>query len=118
MSQLLSYLKDECSRLAPRLPPEWNSTFNSYTFIYSHKESSTRFVIKIDRLGSKAEIRGIGLEDEQINRFEVAARDYVSQSSLPLRIKMSPNGDEDRSDLEEKLKDVFISSSQIQDKPT
>ncbi|POS86291.1 hypothetical protein EPUL_001916 [Erysiphe pulchra] len=109
---------DECSLLAPRLSPEWNSTFNSFTFYYAYEESSMRFVIKVDRLGSKAEIRGIGLEDERINRFEVTARDYISQSSLPLRIKVSSDGDEDRSDLEEKLKDVFISSSRIQDKPT
>ncbi|RKF62296.1 putative pi31 proteasome regulator [Erysiphe neolycopersici] len=97
---------DECSRLAPRLPPEWNSTFNSYTFIYAHEESSMRFVIKVDRLGSKAEIRGIGLEDDRINRFEVTARDYITQSSLPLRIKICPDGEEDRSDLEEKLKNL------------
>ncbi|KAI6247420.1 hypothetical protein HI914_04039 [Erysiphe necator] len=106
---------DECSRLAPRLPQEWNSTFNSHTFFYAHQQSSMQFVIKVDRLGSKAEIRGIGLGDERINRFEVTARDYISLNSLPLRIKISSDGNEDRSDLEDKLKNIFISVFRIQD---
>lgn len=72
------------------------------------------YVVKVDRLGGKAEIRGIGLGDERISRFEVTAKDYVSSASLPLRITLTADGEEDRSDLESKLRDVFISPSRIQ----
>ena len=73
-----------------------------------------QYVIKVDRLGGKAEIRGIGLGDERISRFEVTAKDYISNAALPLRISLTADGEEDRSDLEAKLKDVFISPSRIQ----
>ncbi len=33
------------------------------------------FVIKIDRLGGKAEIRGLAVGDERIYRFDITARD-------------------------------------------
>jgi len=72
-----------------------------------------QYVVKIDRLGGKAEIRGIGLGDERISRFEITAKDYISSAALPLRITMTIAG-EDRSNLEAKLKEVFISPSRIQ----
>jgi hypothetical protein len=72
------------------------------------------YVIKVDRLGSKAEIRGIGIGDEKITRLEIVAKDYVSSAALPLRITLTESGEEDRSDLQAKLKDVFISPSRIQ----
>ena len=72
-----------------------------------------QYVVKVDRLGGKAEVRGIGLGDERISRFEVTAKDYVSSAALPLRILMNESG-EDRSNLASKLKDVFISESRIE----
>ena len=72
-----------------------------------------QYVIKVDRLGGKAEIRGIGLGDERIARAEVTAKDYVSSAALPLRITMTSDGNEDRSTLEEKLKGVFVSEDKI-----
>lgn len=71
-----------------------------------------QYVVKVDRLGGKAEIRGIGLGDERISRFEITAKDFVSSSALPLRIQMT-NDSEDRSNLPSKLKEVFISESRI-----
>jgi PI31 proteasome regulator N-terminal len=68
----------------------------------------------VDRLGGKAEIRGIGLGDEKIARLEIVAKDYISPAALPLRITISESGEEERSDLEAKLKDLFISVSRIQ----
>jgi PI31 proteasome regulator N-terminal len=103
----------ECVRLAPRLSPQWNSSFGSHSFVYAHSQSSMQFVIKVDRLGGKAEIRGIGLGDERITRFEITAKDYVSPSALPLRIPMTLDGEEDRSDLPAKLKETFISELRI-----
>jgi hypothetical protein len=73
-----------------------------------------QYVVKVDRLGGKAEIRGIGLGDERISRFEVTAKDYVSSAALPLRIAMTSSGEEDRSNLESKLGEIFVSMSRIQ----
>ncbi len=76
-----------------------------------------RYLLKIDRLGGKADIRGMGLAQgaERIARLEITAKDYISISSLPLKIAMSSSGVEDRSDLTTKLQHVFISTSRIQD---
>lgn len=97
----------DCERLAPRLPPQWNDNINSRSFVYAHNQSAMRFIIKIDRLGSKIEIRGLAVGDERINRFDFIPRDYITTSALPLRITKTESGDEDRSDLEQKLKGVF-----------
>jgi hypothetical protein len=72
-----------------------------------------KYVVKVDRLGGQAEVRGIGLGDERISRFEITAKDYVSPSALPLRIPMTPDGEEDRRELPAKLKELFISESRI-----
>ncbi|KAN0096574.1 PI31 proteasome regulator N-terminal domain containing protein [Hyaloscypha variabilis] len=105
----------ELAEIAPRLTSKWNSSFGSHSFLYAHSQSSMQYVIKIDRLGGKAEIRGIGLGDERISRFEITAKDYISSAALPLRITLKADGEEDRSDLEAKLKEIFISPSRIQD---
>ena len=106
-------IEAECQSLAPRLSPKWSSSFGSHSFLYAHSQSSMQYVVKVDRLGGKAEIRGIGLGDERISRFEITAKDYISSAALPLRITMT-NGEEDRSTLEQKLMEVFISPSRIQ----
>ncbi len=111
---IVSRLEPDCQRLAPRLPSQWNTSTSSLGFVYAHTQSSMQFVIKIDRLGGKAEIRGLAVGDERIHRFEITARDYISSAALPVR--MTITGDtEDRSDLEEKLKKVFISEERIVD---
>lgn len=104
----------ELAQIAPRLSEKWNASASSHSFLYAHSQSSMEYVIKVDRLGGKAEIRGIGLGDERISRFEITARDYISNSALPLRITLTDDGEENRSDLEAKLKDVFISPHRIQ----
>lgn len=108
------YPEAELAEISPRLTSKWNSSFGSHSFLYAHSQSSMQYLIKVDRLGGKAEIRGIGLGDERISRFEITAKDYISSAALPLRITLTPDGEEDRSDLEAKLKEVFISPSRIQ----
>lgn len=105
-------MESELAEISPRLSTKWNSGFGSYSLLYAHSQSSMQYVVKVDKLGSKAEIRGIGLGDERISRMEVTAKDYISSAALPLRIMMTEEG-EDRSELESKLKDVFISPSRI-----
>ncbi|KAF7947986.1 hypothetical protein EAE96_009055 [Botrytis aclada] len=106
--------KAECAQLAPRLSSKWNSSFGSHSFLYAHSQSSMNYVVKIDRLGGKAEIRGIGLGDEKITRLEITAKDYISTSALPLRIPFT-NDQEDRSNLESRLREIFVSPPRIAD---
>ncbi|CAJ2502055.1 Uu.00g049080.m01.CDS01 [Anthostomella pinea] len=103
-----------CHASAPRLPSNWNASFNTYAFVYAHQQSALRFVIKIDRMGGKAEIRGLAVKDERIARAEVVIKDYVSNAALPIRITMR-GGTEDRSDLPQKFQNVFISQSRVAD---
>jgi len=100
----------ECARLAPRLPTQWNSSFGSHSLLYAHSQSSMQFLIKVDRLGAKAEIRGIGLGDEKITRFDITAKDFVSSAALPLRIPMNEEGSENREGLQGKLQEVFTTA--------
>ncbi|KAJ1331823.1 PI31 proteasome regulator N-terminal [Microdochium nivale] len=104
----------QCHDIAPRLPVNWNASFNTYAFVYSHHDSSAgRFVIKVDRLGGKAEIRGIVQGSDTIARAEVAIKEYISNAALPLRITLDDEGVEDRTDLPQKLRAILVSNDQI-----
>jgi len=71
------------------------------------------FVLRIDRLGSKAEVRGLAVGADNIYRFERSVRDVVKNSSLPLRMTLTEDGSEDRSDLAEKIKGLFVSDEAV-----
>lgn len=71
------------------------------------------FVVRVDRMGAKVEVRGLAVDDENIHRFELTTRDVVQSSGLPLRITMTEDGVEDRKDLVEKLRKVFVSEEAI-----
>lgn len=74
------------------------------------------FVLKTDRLGAKTEIRGLAVGADNINRLELAARDYISQAALPLRITLHPDTRiEDRTDLAARLQTIFVSPARIAD---
>lgn len=104
----------EAQSLAPRLPPQWNDGFGSISYVYKHKQSSMTFVVRVDRMGAKVEVRGLAVGDENIHRFEVTVRDVVtSASALPLKMTLTEDGDEDRSDLIEKLRKLFVSEEAI-----
>lgn len=103
----------ECASLAPRLPAEWNNGFGSLSFVYKHKQSSMTFVVRIDRMGSKVEIRGLAVGAENIHRFEYTVREIVEAKNLPVRITLDAGGNEDRSDLPDKLKRLFVSDQAI-----
>jgi hypothetical protein len=110
-------IEAECRDLTPRLPENWNASFGSCAFVYAHPQSALKYVLKIDRIGGKAEIRGVAIEDDRIARVEVTTRDYVSNSALPVRITLTQDEPpaEDRSDLADKLKAVFITEARISD---
>lgn len=104
-----------CRDLAPRLPENWNASFRTCSFVYTHTQSALRFVVKIDRLGAKTEIRGLAMQDDRIARVEITTKDYISNVALPVRITLTADSVEDRSDLPQKLQDVFISESRMTD---
>ncbi|KAF4126488.1 Pfam:Inhibitor PI31 [Geosmithia morbida] len=103
----------EAESLAPRLPPSWNDRFGALSFVYSHKQSSMTFVVRVDRMGSKVEVRGLAVGDEKIYRFERPIRDVVQSRHLPFRIPITDDGQEDRSGVAEKLRSLFASESAI-----
>ncbi|KAK6085577.1 hypothetical protein SCUP515_00684 [Seiridium cupressi] len=108
-------MEAKCRELAPRLPENWNASFNTCAFVYAHPQSALWFVIKIDRIGGKAEVRGVAIGDDRIARVEVTTKDFVSNGSLPVKITLTDNSVEDRSDLPEKLQAVFINEGRITD---
>jgi len=103
----------EAESLAPRLPPSWNTGFGSLSFVYQHKQSAMSFAFRIDRMGGKVEVRGLAVGDDNIHRFEKTVRDVVTSSALPVRITLNENGEEDRSDLVDKLSKVFTSEEAV-----
>ncbi|KAH6856037.1 PI31 proteasome regulator N-terminal-domain-containing protein [Chaetomium sp. MPI-CAGE-AT-0009] len=108
-------IEAECARNAPHLLPQWNTSLRSHRFIYTQHESPARLVLHVDRLGGRIEVRGLASDDERIARFDINPRDYVASSALPLRITLTPDGEEDRSDLAQKLKTLFISEERMKE---
>ncbi|KJZ80003.1 hypothetical protein HIM_00717 [Hirsutella minnesotensis 3608] len=51
-------LSPQDAALAPRLPAQWNAGFGSLSFVYAHKQSSMRFVVRVDRMGGRRRPRG------------------------------------------------------------
>ncbi|KKY25877.1 putative pi31 proteasome regulator [Diplodia seriata] len=61
------------------LPAAWNAS-SFYAFRYAHDQSSMEYLVKVNRLGTKAVILAVGLGDDKTASFEVVARDYISES--------------------------------------
>src|SRR5256885_2314426 len=87
------------------LPSEWDAS-STYAFRYAHSQSSMEYLVKVNRLGSKALIFGVGLGDDKTASFEVKAQDYISEGSL--------NGMSD-SQSSSKIQDIFISPGRMTD---
>lgn len=102
----------ECESLRPRLPPQWNNGYGALSFVYTHKQSSMTFVIRVDRMGAKVEVRGLAVGDENIHRVERSIRDIVDAGGLPIRITIN-DGEEDRSDLPEKISKALKSEDAV-----
>lgn len=72
------------------------------------------FIVRVDRMGSKVEIRGLAVGAEAIERFEYTTRDMVVTRGLPLRISLDADGNEDRRGLPGTLKALFTSVDAIE----
>ncbi|KAI0401271.1 PI31 proteasome regulator N-terminal-domain-containing protein [Xylaria palmicola] len=100
----------EFRAVAPRLPSNWNASFNTYGFVYAHPQSTHHYLLKVDRFGPKANIRALDVSDQgNIAHLEVIMRDYVLNTELPMRIPLFDDGREDRSTLHNKMLNVFTS---------
>ncbi|ETI20828.1 hypothetical protein G647_07170 [Cladophialophora carrionii CBS 160.54] len=88
------------------LPAEWDQS-SSYAFRYAHSQSSMEYLVKVNRLGNKAVILGVGLGDDKTASLEVKANDYISEGSVKETSSTSAKLSA--------LQDVFISKGRIAD---
>ncbi|KAJ9501364.1 hypothetical protein LTR99_004586 [Exophiala xenobiotica] len=91
---------------AQPLPAEWSAS-SSYAFRYAHSQSSMEFLVKVNRLGGKVLVFGLGLGDDKTASFEVKAQDYISEGSIKEATRDS--------DKTSTLRNVFISNGRIAD---
>jgi len=112
--KLVGLSEDDClaspsDQSAPQpLPSNWNSgSGGSYGFRYSHPQSSMQFLVKVNRLGGKSVIMGLGLGDDKTTSFDVDTKDFTSTSFFPY--SSSSNGEP------KNLEDGFISANRMSD---
>lgn len=107
------------------LPKEWNAS-TSYAFRYAHSQSAMEYLVKVNRLGSKAVVFGIGLGDDKTTSFDVTVSDYISESSFPADPVPSANeekaeqegSDEEQAkheDVIRNIQNIFISPARLTD---
>ncbi|ODM20167.1 hypothetical protein SI65_05155 [Aspergillus cristatus] len=87
------------------LPTEWNANDN-YAFRYAHSQSSMQYLLKISRIGNNVLVYALALGDDRTTSFDIPVKDYISASSLPLA---------STADLTNALKEIFISTSRLND---
>lgn len=87
------------------LPKEWNAHSNSYSFRYAPSESSTEYILKVNRLGNNVVIMGLAGENKATS-FDLAVNDYVSANAFPLSLT---------SDAVTKLRECFLSPARLED---
>lgn len=93
------------------LPAEWNASPGNYAFRYAHVQSSMEYLVKINRMGNKAVIMGMGMGDDKTASFDVKVDDYVSPSSLPA----TPSSTGSTEEAQKKIIDIFISDGRVAD---
>ncbi|KAJ5102322.1 hypothetical protein NUU61_004544 [Penicillium alfredii] len=95
----------DTSTESPTLPAEWNAN-STCAFRYAHAQSSMQFLLKVSRLGNNAVIFALALGDDRTSSFDLAVKDYTSESALPLSSSDNLTG---------ALRDVFISPARLND---
>ncbi|KAL6719337.1 hypothetical protein ACLMJK_003576 [Lecanora helva] len=98
------------------LPAEWNaSSTSNYAFRYAHTQSSLTYLIKISRLGSKAVINGLAIEDEKVHTKDFAVKDFASESSFPHTIPSPSSENEGLNEGALSIRQAFISAGRMTD---
>jgi len=68
----------------PYLPTQWNEhSPANHSFRYAHSQSAMQYLVKLNRLGTKAIVMGMGIGHDRTASFEVKVDEYISPSSLP-----------------------------------
>jgi len=70
------------------------------------------YLIKVNRLGSKAVIFGLAEGDDKTASFDIKVNDFISPSSLP---STPLSGEAKLEDAQKALQDIFISSGRLAD---
>lgn len=65
-----------------------------------------QYLLKVSRLGNNAVVMALALGDDRTSSFDIPIKDYISESALPVLSS---------ADLTASLKDVFISTSRLND---
>ncbi|KAL2890332.1 PI31 proteasome regulator [Ceratocystis lukuohia] len=103
-----------------QLPPSWNASFGSHTFMYRAPDSPVQSVMTVERMPTdrtRVQVRGSVIGSDKWHTLEAGApRDIIVSSMLPLRIKMEETG-EDRISLPAQLHSLFVSDTVIDDEP-
>jgi len=95
------------------LPKEWNvTTTSNYAFRYAHTQSSLHFLLKVSRLGRKAVINALAINDDKVQQFDISPSEYVSSSPFPYTAPSAISGETGR---EKGIADLFISSGRMAD---
>ncbi|GAB7356671.1 hypothetical protein MBLNU459_g7385t1 [Dothideomycetes sp. NU459] len=94
------------------LPSAWNASSPNNAFRYAHSQSSMEYLLKVNRMGNKAVVMGMGLGDDKTTSFDVRVVDYVSESSLPATPKTESSTSEQTATG---LVDIFISNGRLSD---
>ncbi|KAK2853316.1 hypothetical protein FQN49_005184 [Arthroderma sp. PD_2] len=84
------------------LPRDWNAS-STYSFRYSHRRSSTEYLLKVDRLGGNTIVYALALGNDKTTSFDLPTKDFVSDSNLPLSSIAEPDA----------LTRVFVSQSRL-----
>ncbi|KAF2631184.1 hypothetical protein BU25DRAFT_418801 [Macroventuria anomochaeta] len=92
------------------LPTTWN-TSSLYTFRYKHAQSAIDYHINVHTLDGKAAVSAVASGDDSPKNFDVTAKEYLSESMLPLSIPK----DVSTEDAAKKLMNLFISSGRLND---
>nr|POE71880.1 hypothetical protein CFP56_11756 [Quercus suber] len=103
---------DTTSTQQQTLPLEWNASTGHYAFRYAHTQSSMEYLLKVNRMGRKAVIMGMGLGDDKTSTFDVVVQEYVSESKVPTTIY---DGDATDQEASRKMSDVFITAGRLSD---
>lgn len=99
------------------LPKEWNASTPNYAFRYAHSQSSMEYLLKINRMGNKAVIMGMGLGHDKTTSFDIPVADFISASSLPADPVPSTHsaGSPPSDQIKKSITDTFISSGRLAD---
>lgn len=94
------------------LPSEWNVNSGSYAFRYAHSQSSMEYLLKVNRMGNKAIVMGMGMGDDKTCSFDVKVQDFISDGNLPASPTTDAASDPDAEDM---IINIFISIGRLSD---